>query len=73
MIHDLKVKGQINTFQAVKPEDGWSCEYSLDNADTEIRFRAKRGKVEMEIQGYSTTPAYHAATREARAEGYTVR
>lgn len=69
LVRDLKAKGQINTFAAVKPEDGWNCEYSLDNEDAEVRFRGHGEEVEIEVAGRST-PAYFAALREAKAEGF---
>lgn len=68
-VRNLKAKGQISTFSAVKPEDGWKCEYSLDNEDAEVRFKQANGEVQMEVAGRST-PAYSAADREARAEGF---
>jgi hypothetical protein len=68
-VRDLKVKGQIHTFAAVKPEDGWLCEYSLDNEDAEVRFKRTSGQLELEVVG-SSSPAYYAANREARADGF---
>jgi len=56
----------------VKPEDGWNCEYSLDNEDAEVRFRGHGEEIEIEVAGRST-PAYFAAIREARGEGFISR
>lgn len=68
-VRELKTKRQINDFVAVKPAQGWDCEYSLDNEDAEVRFKRTNREIEMEVDGFSSA-AYYAANREARAEGF---
>lgn len=70
MVRDLKTKGQIDTFRSVQPDQGWQCEYSLDNDDASIRFKRQGGQLQMEVDGIVSTGAYKAAQREARARGY---
>ena len=68
-VRKLKTKSQINTFESVKPETGWNCEYSLDNEDALVRFKRTTGKqLELEIEGQGS--AFAAANRESLAEGY---
>jgi hypothetical protein len=74
LVRNLKAKGQIDTFVAVKPEEGWECEYSLDNEDALVRFKRTSGKVSSEVESHARGgSAYPAASREMRAEGYAVR
>jgi hypothetical protein len=69
-VRSLKGKDQINTFAAVGPKEGWKCEYSIDNENATVRFKANG--LEAEIEGYESV-AYYATKRELRADGFSFR
>lgn len=68
---DLKRDGEIDSFRSVEPEEGWLCEYELD--DVSARFRTSRDEVLLETEGRRSSSVYEAVTEKARAEGYTAR
>jgi hypothetical protein len=72
-VRDMESAGQIDEFLAVEPEDGWACEYSLDDEAASLRFRQGQKELEVEIEGRGSSDAYDAAVAEAESRGFSGR
>jgi hypothetical protein len=68
MVRQLKASGDIDSFKAIEPEDGWDTEYSLNDGDGHIRFRGS--ELEYAVSSYEND-LKTAIESEARQEGFT--
>jgi hypothetical protein len=68
MVRELKASGDIDSFKAIEPEDGWDTEYSLNDGDGHIRFRGS--EMEYAVSGYEDD-LKNAIESEAHREGFT--
>jgi hypothetical protein len=68
MVRQLKASGDIDSFKAIEPEDGWDTEYSLNDGDGHIRFRGD--EMEYAVSGYEDD-LKNAIESEAHREGFT--
>lgn len=70
-VHRMERAGQIDSFASVKPESGWLCEYTVEDEETEIRFRRVRGGRELELEFEGRPPSVEKVERWAVREGYS--
>ena len=54
IVRDLQKRGEIDSFAAVEPKQGWDSEYSLNDGEAHLYFR---GKTEARYEVSSSAPS----------------
>jgi hypothetical protein len=67
MVRELQRRGDIDSFKAIKPADGWETEYSLESGAAHLRFRG--GEMGFDVDR-SDGDLKRAIEAEARREGF---
>jgi hypothetical protein len=67
MVRELQRRGDIDSFKAIEPADGWETEYSLESGAAHLRFRG--GEMGFDVDR-SDGDLKRAIEAEARREGF---
>lgn len=65
LVRDLKSRGEIDSFKAVEPDEGWSIQYSVDGGDAILRFRGDELEYEVRKAADELEDAIKAAAVRA--------